>query len=197
MYWNGYVYVPSADGNLYAFNAENGFQRWSYDTGTSAAGIVSSPVMYQNLIIVANEDGNVVAVDQSGALKWSEKLPTTVSSSPAVRNGLLMVGGDDGLNVSRQATAARTKVEAFGHEMDVDPCIGQFADLDPVGWIAGGAGNRVDDPTMGLAAMPVPDQLIEQWPPPLGGGFLFLEPLCYLDIVATRKGQDGFPLGFQ
>ncbi len=96
MYWNGYVYVPSADGNLYAFNAENGFQRWSYDTGTSAAGIVSSPVMYQNLIIVANEDGNVVAVDQSGALKWSEKLSTNVSSSPAVRNGLLMVGGDDG-----------------------------------------------------------------------------------------------------
>jgi outer membrane protein assembly factor BamB len=96
MYWNGYVYVPSADGKLYAFNAENGFQRWSYDTGTSAAGIVSSPVMYQNLIIVANEDGNVVAVDQSGALKWSEKLTTNVSSAPAVRNGLLLVSGDDG-----------------------------------------------------------------------------------------------------
>ncbi|OPX64719.1 MAG: outer membrane biogenesis protein BamB [Methanomassiliicoccales archaeon PtaB.Bin215] len=96
MYWNGYVYVPSADGKLYAFNAENGFQRWSYDTGTSDAGIVSSPVMYQNLIIVANEDGNVVAVDQSGAPKWSEKLATTVSKSPAVRNGLLLISGDDG-----------------------------------------------------------------------------------------------------
>ncbi len=96
MYWNGFVYVPSADGKLYAINGETGFTRWSYDTGTSPDGITSSPVMYQNLIIVANADGNVVALDQSGALKWSKKLPTGVSSSPAVRNGILLVGGDDG-----------------------------------------------------------------------------------------------------
>lgn len=96
MLWNEAIYAPSADGRLFAFDLLTGDLRWSYDTGASPNGITSSPLMYQNLIVVANSNGRVVAVDEGGELEWELTLPTTVASAPAVRNGLILVGGGNG-----------------------------------------------------------------------------------------------------
>lgn len=96
MLWNGAIYAPSADGRLFAFDLATGALRWAYDTGWSPQGITSSPLMHQNLIIVANSNGRVVALQQDGELQWELTLPTTVTYTSAVRNGLLLVGGGDG-----------------------------------------------------------------------------------------------------
>jgi outer membrane protein assembly factor BamB len=94
--WNGVVYAPSADGNLYAFNAATGAQKWTYAVGTASGGITSSPVMYQNNIIVAGAGGNIVAVNQNGGRVWSTTLSTTIASAPALFDGVLYIGGGDG-----------------------------------------------------------------------------------------------------
>jgi outer membrane protein assembly factor BamB len=92
--WNGAVYAPSADGNLYSFDSGTGALKWTYMV--ASGGITSSPLMYQNIIVVAGANGNIVGVSQNGARVWNTALPTTVSSAPALLYGILYVGGGDG-----------------------------------------------------------------------------------------------------
>ncbi|MBI0583982.1 MAG: PQQ-binding-like beta-propeller repeat protein [Methanomassiliicoccus sp.] len=91
--WNYTVFVPSADGRLYAFDSETGDALWNYNVGSA---ITASPLTYRNLIIVAAGDGQIVALRQSGTRVWSTTLPTTIASSPALDLDLLLVGGGDG-----------------------------------------------------------------------------------------------------
>jgi outer membrane protein assembly factor BamB len=54
------VYAGCLDGKLYAIEAETGENLWEFDAGDS---IVSSPVLMDNLLIVANEAGNVYVIN--------------------------------------------------------------------------------------------------------------------------------------
>jgi len=93
--WDGTVYVHSADGILYAFNAENGYLKWTYCTGKTD-GNVTSPIVCNNLIIISGNPGEMLAVTRSGTLNWSMIVPSTCASSPAAFQDLLLVGGEDG-----------------------------------------------------------------------------------------------------
>jgi outer membrane protein assembly factor BamB len=54
------VYAGCLDGKLYAIEAKTGEELWEFDTGDP---IVSSPVLMDNLLIVANEAGNVYVIN--------------------------------------------------------------------------------------------------------------------------------------
>lgn len=57
----GTVYAGCLDGKLYAIEAETGEKLWEpFDTGSP---IVSSPVLVGNLLVVANEAGNVYVIN--------------------------------------------------------------------------------------------------------------------------------------
>ena len=61
----GIVYAGCLDGKLYAIEAETGEKLWESDAGKP---IVSSPVLVDNLLIVANEAGNVYIINpETGA----------------------------------------------------------------------------------------------------------------------------------
>ncbi|HEY4711578.1 MAG TPA: PQQ-binding-like beta-propeller repeat protein, partial [Dehalococcoidia bacterium] len=62
----GIVYAGCLDGKLYAISAETGEELWQFES-TDAQGkatpIVSSPVLMDNLLIIANESGNVYVIN--------------------------------------------------------------------------------------------------------------------------------------
>jgi outer membrane protein assembly factor BamB len=93
--WDGTVYVHSADGILYAFNAENGHLKWTYCMGKTD-GNVTSPIVCNNLIIISGNSGELLALTKNGVRFWSMTVPSTFISSPAAFNDLLFVGGDNG-----------------------------------------------------------------------------------------------------
>ena len=56
----GIVYAGCLDGKFYAIEAKTGEKLWEFDTGNP---IVSSPVLMDNLLIVAAESGNVYVIN--------------------------------------------------------------------------------------------------------------------------------------
>jgi len=66
---DGIVYAGCLDGKIYAVNATTGKQIWFYATADKNGGsspIVSSPVLTDNFLLVANEGGNLYVFDLSG-----------------------------------------------------------------------------------------------------------------------------------
>ncbi len=93
--WDGTVYVHSADGVLYAFNAENGYLKWTFCTGKTDDN-VTSPIVCNNLVIISGDPGELLAVTRSGTLYWSMSVPSAFASSPAAFRDMLFVGGENG-----------------------------------------------------------------------------------------------------
>ena len=91
---NIYVYVGSADGNLYAYDSDGRF-KWSAPTYGS---IESSPAVDGNGdIYFGSNDGNIYALYPDGSQKWSYQTLSKVRSSPAIGpDNLLYVGADNG-----------------------------------------------------------------------------------------------------
>lgn len=99
------VIAPSADGKLYAFDAADGEEVWTFDTGSASTfGITSSPVAYVNSIIVAAGNGKMFSINAAdGAENWNVTVSQTIySSSPAIHEGVIFIGDDSG-NVSAYA----------------------------------------------------------------------------------------------
>lgn len=64
----GVVYAGSADGNLYAIDAESGAQKWKFE---AKSRIPSTPAISNGTVFFGAYDGNFYAVDaSSGVLKW-------------------------------------------------------------------------------------------------------------------------------
>ena len=96
--YNGMLIVPSANGKVYAFNALNGTPLWTYDTGSGLKyGVTSSPIAYQDHIIVATGNGNLISLNTNGTKAWNMTIASVIySSSPAALDGTLYIGTDDG-----------------------------------------------------------------------------------------------------
>jgi outer membrane protein assembly factor BamB len=95
----GIVYAGCLDGKLYAIEAETGGKLWEFDTGDP---IVSSPVLMDNLLIVANESGTVYIFDLSTGLGDDEVAPlrtisigADVKSSFCAQEGLVYIRSEN------------------------------------------------------------------------------------------------------
>jgi outer membrane protein assembly factor BamB len=92
------VYAGCLDGRLYAVGAETGEEIWKFDAEHS---IVTSPVLMNNLLVVADESGTVYVFDVSTEF-GDEAVPLkTVSIGASVRapfyarDGLVYIRGED------------------------------------------------------------------------------------------------------
>jgi eukaryotic-like serine/threonine-protein kinase len=115
---NGVAYIGSADGRLYAIDAERGTVKWTLKTG---ARVASSPAVADGMVFVESYDDTLYAVDaSSGRPKWkfatrgerrfagthlhgllpaAQTMPDPVDvylSSPAVWQGAVYFGSGDG-----------------------------------------------------------------------------------------------------
>ncbi len=74
------AYLVSEDHNVYALDVKTGNQVWQYGMDDYAA---FSPVLANNLVVVANRAGQLVAIEQkSGKLAWRTDLAGTPFSRP-------------------------------------------------------------------------------------------------------------------
>jgi outer membrane protein assembly factor BamB len=91
---NNYIYTVDADGELSAFNLEDGDDIWSVDLGFEiTAGIGVS----DELLFLGSRDGHVLAVNpKDGALVWDKRIATAILSVPVVSAGRVIVQAVNG-----------------------------------------------------------------------------------------------------
>ena len=92
-----YVYVLGGDGYLHAIDAATGEQEWVAGAGGPSA--YSSPTVVNNVVYVVSGGtlGGLLAFDAvTGAELWSGAVNTKYSS-PAVANGYVYVGDENGI----------------------------------------------------------------------------------------------------
>jgi outer membrane protein assembly factor BamB len=94
----GIVYAGCLDGKLYAIGAETGQELWEFDAGSP---IVASPVLMDNLLLVADESGSVYVFDLDAEIA-DEAVPlktisigAEVKSSFCAQDGLVYIRGED------------------------------------------------------------------------------------------------------
>jgi len=82
------LYVAAADGKITRLNAKTGQTKWQIDAGMPlTAGVGSAG----DLVVVGGENGNVLAFDTSGTLRWKAKASSQILSAPAVGQGVVIV----------------------------------------------------------------------------------------------------------
>ena len=96
------VYVGSADGNLYAFDNENGDVRWVYETGDKIIGganVADAPDGSGHWILFGSYDSSLHCVDaSSGKLVWTCNTDNYINGTPALLpRGEIIFGGCDAL----------------------------------------------------------------------------------------------------
>jgi len=91
---NGIIYIGSGYNSVYALNATNGIQLWSYPTGS---GIDSSPAVVDDVVFIGSTDHNLYALNATnGAKLWSFTAQYQIDTSAAVDNDVVYVGSGQG-----------------------------------------------------------------------------------------------------
>ena len=91
------VYVGCDDGKLYAMDAQSG-----QGTGRSfgvlhlGCGVWSSPSISGRAVYVGSQDSLYALDNASGKELWKFKTGRVLISSPAISDGVVYFGGDDG-----------------------------------------------------------------------------------------------------
>lgn len=89
---DGYVFIPSFDGTLYALDEYTGSLLWSFPTG---GNILSTPAVANNTVFLSSQNGYVYALnEQTGSVNWKilNDNGTPVNSSPVIADGKIFWG---------------------------------------------------------------------------------------------------------
>ena len=88
---NNVVYAPNMDGKIYLFNADNGQQ--VTDPLDVDSPISSSPVVFDNNIILAGQDGNIWVLDTEKNIlnKLAEKSLGKIYAPLSISNGIIYI----------------------------------------------------------------------------------------------------------
>lgn len=82
------VVAADVDGNVYAFQRDNGDELWEKDTGLP---VTAGVTLANNTVLFGTKDGNAVALSaKDGSLLWQTQLSSTILSVP-VSNGRLAI----------------------------------------------------------------------------------------------------------
>lgn len=88
------VYIGNRDKYVYCFNRENGDLRWSVNT---LGRVDASPVLLNQLLLVATMRGDLMLLNASdGKTRWTYELGSAVFGNPAVIDGYIIAGAQDG-----------------------------------------------------------------------------------------------------
>src|SRR5581483_10769843 len=118
---NGKLYVGGFDGNLWAFDASTGAALWRTATG---AALHASAAVVNGVVYIGSDQ--LYAIDANdGTIKWAADVGGDAAwSSPAVANGVVIVGAGDGNIYSFDvATGARRWATQTGKYIDSSPAV--------------------------------------------------------------------------
>ncbi len=103
----GVLYVGSMDGQVYAFNAQDGWPVWRFRANKP---VISSAAVDGNLLFIGSVDNSLYAVDiRSGNKAWSFETGGQVTSSPAVNKGVVYVGSVDSYVYAVEISSGKLK----------------------------------------------------------------------------------------
>lgn len=117
-YENNTVYVGTLSGSMYAVNSSSGEMRWGLETGHP---IFSSPVVSENSVYFGNRGYNTSVSSpeteyflyninaDNGTLRWKKETGQGMFGSPAVDNGTLYVGDQNGTVYAVDSTDGEVK----------------------------------------------------------------------------------------
>lgn len=91
---SGNIYFGASDSMFYSLSSD-GNLRWKVKLDEwvdSAAALASDGSVY-----VGCDDGNLAAISKEGKILWKYYLHAEISSSPAIANGLVYAGSEDGI----------------------------------------------------------------------------------------------------
>ncbi len=87
---DGFVFIPSYDGKLYALDEYTGSLIWSFTTGSN---IVATPAVGNGIVYLSSKDFTVYALDENtGSVLWRISNVAPVVSSPVLADGKLFYG---------------------------------------------------------------------------------------------------------
>jgi outer membrane protein assembly factor BamB len=130
---NGMVVVGGRNGEVVAFDAATGAQRWSVRVTSEVLG---APLVLAERVVVRSNDGRVFGLATAdGTRKWvfDRGLPTLSvrgTSTPVAGNGLVYVGYDDGTVLALRETDGLKAWEQRIAEPDGRTELDRMADID-------------------------------------------------------------------
>ena len=123
IYYDGMLYVPTGEDDVFAVDADSGAIRWKYDSGISqkintvCCGWLSRGVgIGEGKVFIGQLDGALVALDQdSGEVAWKTQVGAwrqgyTITAAPLYYDGLVITG------VSGGEFSIRGRVQAYDAE---------------------------------------------------------------------------------
>ncbi|MDA3920693.1 MAG: outer membrane protein assembly factor BamB [Salinisphaera sp.] len=91
---DGRVYVANHDGEVVAFNLDNGRRLWHTQTDTQ---LISGPTAAGDRLFVGSRNGHVLALDaDNGKTEWNTDLSSEVIAAPAATSKTVVVRTTDG-----------------------------------------------------------------------------------------------------
>lgn len=94
--YGGKVFVPTGVGNVYAFDATTGEQKWKFNTNSP---IMASVAADSGLVFAATLTGEVYGIDtDNGSQRWKTRLAWRkgFTAPPIIAEGKVFIGGQDG-----------------------------------------------------------------------------------------------------
>lgn len=100
-HWQGQIFAASARGEVFAFSAVDGAERWQRDLGVELSGAVAAG---EGIVVVASATGRMFALDAAdGSTRWRAELGGEVLAPAAVGQGRVVVRTGDGRVVALSA----------------------------------------------------------------------------------------------
>ena len=107
---NGIVYYGVSDGTFNALNASTGALIWNESLSTtSAGGIRSNPAIASGVVLTTTSSGVNLGIlfalnDSNGKILWDYVYNASLYSEPAIADGMIFIGGLDGIYAFENGT---------------------------------------------------------------------------------------------
>lgn len=88
---DGVLYFGDLNGYFYAVDAENGSQIWQLTPDSLDGEIVGSPLVIEQDIYIATEEGILFKLDTEGKVQWSQVIGGMIYTSPKAVGDLILV----------------------------------------------------------------------------------------------------------
>lgn len=101
------IVIQSNDGKVYGLDSKTGEKRWVYDTPVPSLSLrgYATPLIDENLVIVATATGKIVALDvNTGIAQWESRIATSEGRSELAR--MVDVDGDMLLTINKDLYVA-------------------------------------------------------------------------------------------
>lgn len=125
---SGVGYCGSDDGKVYAINISDGSLKW---TSTLDGEIKSRVALYDSKLYLTSTSGKVYCLSaDTGEIVWSSVIGgNSLTSTPAVHDGRLFVGSDDGNLYKINALDGSNRISiSLGAPISASPSVPPFAD---------------------------------------------------------------------